>query len=42
MRFWALQYAPYVTVLAPQKLVDIVKEDLKTAMGKYNIQEDLL
>lgn len=35
MRFWALQYAPYVTVLAPQSLVDMVKEDLEGAIAKY-------
>lgn len=36
MRFWALQYAPYVTVLAPQSLVDTVKEDLTLASEKYH------
>ena len=36
MRFWALQYAPYVTVLAPQRLVDMVKEDLSLASEKYH------
>ncbi len=35
MRFWALQYAPYVTILSPQSLVDDVKQDLKDAMEKY-------
>ena len=35
MRFWALQYAPYVTVLAPQSLVDTVKEDLAHASSLY-------
>lgn len=35
MRFWALQYAPYVTILGPQKLVDMVKKDLQTAVRKY-------
>ena len=35
MRFWALQYAPYVTILAPQTLVDLVKEDLKNSIEKY-------
>lgn len=35
MRFWALQYAPYVTVLSPQSLVDTVKQDLRTAMSDY-------
>lgn len=36
MRFWALQYAPYVTVLAPQSLVDTVKEDLTLSSEKYH------
>ena len=36
MRFWALQYAPYVTILAPQSLVDTVKEDLTLASEKYH------
>ena len=36
MRYWALQYAPYVTVLAPQSLVDVVKADLENALEKYN------
>lgn len=35
MRFWALQYAPYVTVLSPQRLVDMVREDLKRALDGY-------
>lgn len=37
MRFWALQYAPYVTVLSPQSLVDTVKRDLATASQQYGI-----
>ena len=35
MRFWALQYAPYVTILSPQPLVDTIKNDLKHALEKY-------
>ncbi len=35
MRFWALQYAPYVTILAPQSLVDTVKEDLCNSLKTY-------
>ena len=35
MRFWALQYAPYVTILAPQSLVDMVKGDLEVALTRY-------
>ena len=39
MRFWALQYAPYVTILSPQSLVDTVKEDLENALRKYEEEE---
>lgn len=35
MRFWALQYAPYVTVLGPESLVDTIREDLKKALSQY-------
>lgn len=35
MRYWALQYAPYVTILKPQSLVDMVKKDLNNAIKKY-------
>lgn len=35
MRYWALQYAPYVTILKPQSLVDMVKTDLKNSVEKY-------
>lgn len=35
MHFWALQYAPYVTILKPQSLVDMVQEDLKKTILKY-------
>lgn len=35
MRYWALQYAPFVTVLSPQSLVEQVKEDLKNATERY-------
>ena len=35
MRFWALQYAPYVTITSPQKLVEMVKEDLEISLEKY-------
>jgi len=35
MQFWALQYAPYVTVLAPQKLVDMVNGKLEEATKRY-------
>ena len=32
MRFWALQYAPYVTLLSPEGLVEQVREDLESAL----------
>lgn len=35
MRFWALQYAPYVTILEPQGLVETVRADLKKSLTKY-------
>jgi len=35
MRYWALQYAPYVTILSPQSLVDSIKQDLKAASQRY-------
>ena len=39
IRFWALQYAPYVTILAPQSLVDQVKADLENALDKYRMEK---
>lgn len=39
MRFWALQYAPYVTIISPQSLVDEIKSDLATALVKYDAIE---
>lgn len=35
MRYWALQYARYVTVLSPEDLVKEVKKDLQEAAGRY-------
>lgn len=35
MQYWAMQYAPYVTILAPQTLVDTVKEGLRKALKQY-------
>lgn len=35
MRFWALQYAPYVTILEPKSLAERVKGDLEAALEKY-------
>ena len=35
MRKWALQYAVHVKVLGPEKLVDVVKEDIKKAREQY-------
>ena len=39
MRYWVLQYAPYVTVLAPQSLVDTVRNDLRCSVRNYDNQE---
>lgn len=35
MRYWALQYAPYVTILAPQELVERIMKDLNDATEHY-------
>lgn len=35
MRYWALQYARYVTVLLPEDLVRKIKGDLAEAAGRY-------
>lgn len=35
MRFWALQYSPFVTVVSPKGLVEEIKENLREALGKY-------
>ena len=35
MQYWALQYAPYVTVISPQSLVDKVSEGLQKALIRY-------
>ncbi|MCF2554401.1 helix-turn-helix transcriptional regulator [Faecalicatena contorta] len=40
MRKWALQYAVHVKVVSPEKLVDIVKEDIKNAFMQYEEKND--
>ena len=35
MRFWALQYGPYVEVLSPDNLRNQIKEDVKKMLEKY-------
>ncbi len=35
MRFWALQYGPYVEVLEPESLRNRIKEDVKGMAEKY-------
>lgn len=37
MRFWILQYGRYVEVLTPQRLVDIIKEDVRNMKEIYRI-----
>lgn len=39
MRKWALQYALHVKVLKPERLVDVLKEDVKRAAEQYGILE---
>lgn len=36
MRYWALQYARYVTLLSPEDLVKEVRDDLVEAAGRYD------
>lgn len=36
MRFWALQYGPYVEVLAPEELRESIKEDIDAMKEKYS------
>jgi predicted DNA-binding transcriptional regulator YafY len=36
MRFWALQYGPYVEVMAPEELRESVKEDIDAMKEKYS------
>lgn len=40
MRYWALQYAPYVTVLSPLTLVDEIKADMRKALLNYGELEE--
>lgn len=35
MHYWALQYAPYVTVLSPKSLAEGIKSDLEKSLEKY-------
>lgn len=35
MKHWAMQYAPYVTILSPQSLVDEIKADMQEALERY-------
>ena len=39
MRKWALQYALHVKVLKPERLVNLLKEDVKRLAGKYGFME---
>ncbi len=36
MRYWALQYGPFVEVLEPDSLRNTIKEDIKNMSKKYN------
>ena len=35
MRKWALQYAVHVKVLGPEKLVELIRDDVKEAAEQY-------
>ena len=37
MRLWAIQYAVNVEILAPQELVENVRQDLRMAVEKYDV-----
>ena len=37
MRRWALQYALYVRVLSPKRLVEKLREDIKTVVKQYEV-----
>ena len=39
MRKWALQYALHVKVLKPERLVDMLKEDVRQAAEQYDLLE---
>ena len=39
MRYWALQYGPYVEVLEPEHLRERVREDVNSMAKKYNIKK---
>ena len=39
MRKWALQYALHVKVLKPERLVDMLKEDVRQAAEQYGFIE---
>lgn len=36
MRNWALQYSLHIKILSPKSLVDEIKDNLETVLGKYN------
>ena len=40
MRFWALQYGPYVEVLKPQNLRDTIAEDIQGMAQKYSVENE--
>ena len=37
MRKWALQYALHVKVLKPERLVEMLREDVKQAAEQYGL-----
>ena len=41
MRYWALQYGPYVEVLSPKELREQLKEDICKMADKYSLKGQL-
>ena len=39
MRYWAMQYANYVTVISPPNLVEQIKNDLENAINRYKMEK---
>ena len=37
LRFWALQYGPYVEILSPEKLREQLQNDIRGMADKYQI-----
>ena len=40
MRFWVLQYGPYVEILAPEELRESIKADIEGMMKRYSYSKE--